>query len=338
MKSADCLQWDPELRGRSLLALSDLSDNEMISLLDLSDALKARHKAGTRGSLLERRQIALVFEKNSTRTRAAAVVAMRGEGGDAEFFAPRDSHLGVKESVADTARVLGRMFDGILFRGFAQGTVETLAGHAGVPVWNGLTDQAHPTQALADLMTIREVFGVLAGVKVLYMGDGRNNVAYSLMTACAKAGMRFAVCCPPSLSPDPERVAEATAIARRTGGTVEVACDPQQVVAGTDVIYTDVWVSMGEEGETDQRYKLLRPYQVNMELVRATGTPPERLLFLHCLPAFHDSQTRVTAQSGALEVTDEVFSAPFSRVFDQAENRMHTMKALFVASMAEVTA
>ncbi len=326
--------WNPALYGRSLLTLSDLSHAEMMDLLDLAVALKARRQAGVRGSLLERRQIALVFEKHSTRTRAAAVVAVREEGGGAEYLNPQDIHLGAKESVADTARVLGRMFDGILFRGFVQQTVQGLAQYAGVPVWNGLTDIAHPTQALADLMTIREVFGRLSGLRVVYIGDGRNNVALSLMIACAKAGMRFVNCTPPELTPDAARVAVAADIAAQTGGCVEIQHDPVRGVAGADVLYTDVWVSMGEEAESDARRQLLRPYQVNRERVRQTGTPEDRLLFLHCLPAFHDAQTRFTREIGALEVTDEVFEAPYSRVFDQAENRMHTMKALFVATLA----
>lgn len=329
------INWNTALKGRSLLTLDDLSHSEMIELIDLALTLKARRRSGLRGDLLRRQQVALVFEKLSTRTRAAAVVAARDEGGQAEYLNPQDIHLGVKESVADTARVLGRMFDGILFRGFAQQTVESLAGHAGVPVWNGLTDLAHPTQALADLMTIREVFGRLQDLRVVYIGDGRNNVALSLMLACAKAGLSFVNCTPSALSPDPDRVAWARSVAAATGGDIRIEHDPATGVEGADVLYTDVWVSMGEEAETEARIRLLRPYQVNRACVERTGTPPGRLLFLHCLPAFHDDQTQVTRETGALEVTHDVFESDCSRVFDQAENRMHTMKALFVATMAE---
>jgi ornithine carbamoyltransferase len=328
--------WNPSLRGRSLLTLLDFSDGEMHDIIDLAIALKARRRAGTRGNLLERRQVALVFEKSSTRTRTAASVAIRDEGGAAEYLASSDIHLGAKESVADTARVLGRMFDGILFRGFAQQTVVGLARHAGVPVWNGLTDDFHPTQALADLMTIRESFGRLKGLKVAYVGDGRNNVANSLMIACAKAGVHFANCTPPELPPDAALVDTARAIAQANGATVEIFSDPHRGVKGANVLYTDVWVSMGEEAQKEVRLKLLRPYQVNAALVDATGTPTDQLIFLHCLPAFHDNQTAMTQKSGALEVTDEVFEAPFSRVFDEAENRMHTIKALFVSALTDL--
>ncbi len=327
--------WKPELYGRSLLRMADLTDEEMLSLIDLAVELKARRRAGVRGDLLARRQIALIFEKSSTRTRNAASVAVRDEGGAAEYLTKNDIHLGAKESVKDTARVLGRMFDGILFRGFAQKTVETLAAHAGVPVWNGLTDDFHPTQILADLMTIRECFGRLRGLKVAYVGDGRNNVANSLMMGCVKAGMRFVNCTPEALSPDPMLVREAREVGARTGATVEVVSDPVAGVAGAHVLYTDVWVSMGEEAQKETRLRLLRPYQVNMELVRATGNAGGELIFLHCLPAFHDHETAVTAASGALEVTDEVFEAPFSKVFDEAENRMHTIKALYVSALCD---
>jgi ornithine carbamoyltransferase len=329
------ITWNPSLRGRSLLTLLDFSDDEMHALIDLAMALKARRRAGTRGNLLERRQVALIFEKSSTRTRTAASVAIRDEGGAAEYLARNDIHLGAKESVADTARVLGRMFDGILFRGFSQQTVAGLAQHAGVPVWNGLTDEFHPTQALADLMTIRESFGRLKGLKVAYVGDGRNNVANSLMIACAKAGVNYVNCTPVELSPLASLVDTARAIARNNGATIEVFHDPRRGVRGANVLYTDVWVSMGEEAQKEERLRLLRPFQVNAALVEATGTPAGQLIFLHCLPAFHDHQTVMTQESGALEVTDEVFEAPFSRVFDEAENRMHTIKALFVSALTD---
>lgn len=330
------IKWNPALQGRSLLTLLDFSDNEMHDIIDLALALKARRQAGIRGNLLKRKQVALIFEKSSTRTRTAASVAIRDEGGAAEYLARNDIHLGAKESVADTARVLGRMFDGILFRGFSQQTVVGLAKYAGVPVWNGLTDVFHPTQALADLMTIRETFGRLKGLKVAYVGDGRNNVANSLMIACAKAGVNYVNCTPPELPPDAALVDTARTIAQVNGSTIEIFNDPRRGVRGANVLYTDVWVSMGEEAQKEVRFKLLRPYQVNAALVEATGMPVDQLIFLHCLPAFHDHQTIMTQESGALEVTDEVFEASFSRVFDEAENRMHTIKALFVSALTDL--
>ncbi len=328
------LSWNAALKGRSLLKLTDLSDGEMLELIDLSLALKARRDGGIRGEMLNRKQVALIFEKSSTRTRNAASCAIRDEGGAAEYLTRNDIHLGSKESVADTARVLGRMFDGILFRGFAQKTVDTLARFSGVPVWNGLTDEAHPTQILADLMTMKQQFGVLKGLKLAYVGDGRNNVANSLMSGCAKAGVHYVNCTPPELLPDAALVAEARATAAANGSTVDVVSDPTAGVKGANVIYTDVWVSMGEEAQKEQRLKLLRPYQINRALVQATGVPESEFIFLHCLPAFHDTQTDMTRDCGALEVTDEVFEAPYSKVFDEAENRMHTIKALFVSALA----
>ena len=328
------LSWSPLLKHRSLLKLADLTDGEMLELIDLALALKARRDSGTRGELLLRRQVALVFEKSSTRTRCAASCAIRDEGGAAEYLTRNDIHLGGKESVADTARVLGRMFDGILFRGFSQKTVETLAQHAGVPVWNGLTDEAHPTQILADLMTMKQVFGRLKGLKLAYVGDGRNNVANSLMSGCAKAGVHYVNCTLPELMPDAALVARARAAAAANGSTVDVVADPRAGVRGANVIYTDVWVSMGEEAQQERRLSLLRPYQVNRDLVAATGVPESEFIFLHCLPAFHDAETDITRECGALEVTDDVFEAPFSKVFDEAENRMHTIKALFVSALA----
>ncbi len=322
------------LKGRSLLRLFDLSRQEFFGILDLTERLKAKKGRRTPGALLAGRHLALVFEKLSTRTRCAASVAAADEGGRAEYLSAREIHLGKKESTADTARVLGRMFDGILFRGYRQETVELLAAHSGVPVWNGLTDTDHPTQAIADIFTVREAFGALDGLKLVYVGDGRNNVAVSLMEACAMAGVNFVNCTPPELSPAPDRVARAEAVAARTGCTVQVVHDPHAAVVGAHVLYTDVWISMGEEDQEAERKRLLRPYQVNMDLVRRTGNLEQnRVIFLHCLPAFHDRETEVTRESGALEVTDDVFEAPFSRVFDLAENRMHTMKALFVAAL-----
>lgn len=322
------------LKGRSLLTLLDLSDAEMLELIDFAAELKQRRRSGIRGNLLRRINLAMVFEKNSTRTRCAAAVAAADEGGRTEYLSSRETHLGKKESVADTAQVLGRMFDGIFFRGFRQQTVETLAQYSGVPVWNGLTDDVHPTQILADLLTIKEHFGRLAGLRVSYVGDGRNNVANSLMRGCAKAGMHYVNGTPEELAPDERLVAECRATAERNGGSVKIVYDAAEAVAGSNVVYTDVWVSMGEEDKQEERIKLLKPFQINLPLMQATGNLDNgQVIFLHCLPAFHDNQTDVSRSSGALEVTDEVFSAPWSKVFDEAENRMHTIKAMFVASL-----
>ncbi len=323
-----------DLKGRSLLKISDLADEEMLSLLDLADRLKSKKKRGVRGNLLARKNIALIFEKASTRTRAAFTVAAVDEGGSVEYLGHHDIHLGKKESIKDSARVLGRMFDAIQFRGFKQETVEILARYAGVPVWNGLTDDAHPTQALADLMTIREYFHRLKGLKIVYLGDGRNNVCLSLMMGCAKAGANFVNCTPSELTPDQVRLDDIMAAARRNDCAVTLEKDPEKAVIGAQVIYTDVWVSMGEEAKFNERLRLLRPYQVNMELMRRTGNLDQNgVIFLHCLPAFHNCETELTRTLGALEVTDEVFEAPFSKVFDQAENRMHSIKALMVATL-----
>jgi len=323
-----------DMKGRGLLTLQELDDREFLYLLDLADVLKKRKKSGVRGDLLERKNIALVFEKMSTRTRCAAGVAAADEGGRAEYLSAREIHLGGKESVADTAQVLGRMFDGILFRGYKQSTVEMLQKYSGVPVWNGLTDDSHPTQVLADLMTVRETFGKLKGLKLVYVGDGRNNVANSLMVGCVKAGMHFVNCTPKELSPLPELVQRAEEIALRNKCTVSIIHNPEGAVTGANVIYTDVWVSMGEEAKFAERLKILRPYQVNMNMIQKTGNlKNNKVIFLHCLPAFHDKNTEMTSDIGALEVTDDVFQAPFSKVFDEAENRVHTIKALFVAAL-----
>ena len=327
------LIWKPELYNRSLMRMTSFTDEEMLNLIDLAAQLKARRAAGIRGDLLHRKNVALIFEKSSTRTRNSALVAIRDEGGNAEYLTRPDIHFGKKESVKDTARVLGRIYDGILFRGFAQKTVEDLAKYSGVPVWNGLTDDYHPTQILADLLTIRESFGSLADCTVAYVGDGRNNVANSLMMGCAKAGVRYVCCTPKELWPEERVLAEAEEVARRNGVDVRVFDDPVKGVKGANVLYTDVWVSMGEESKTAERIKLLRPYQINMDLMRATGNIDGRLLFLHCLPAFHDHETDVTRECGALEVTDEVFESKYSKVFDESENRMHTIKALFVSAL-----
>ncbi len=323
-----------DLKGRSLLTLGNLTDGELLQLLDLSAELKAKKKAGTLGESMRGKNVALLFEKTSTRTRCAFAVAAADEGGATEYLDAHSIHLGKKESVADTARVLGRMFDGIMFRGHKHSTVETLARHAGIPVWNGLTDDYHPTQILADFLTLRESFGVLRGLKVVYVGDGRNNVVNSLMMGCAKCGIHFVNCTPPELAPLPELVTWSKNRAEMNGGSVEIVHDPRAGVEGANAIYTDVWVSMGEESQRETRTQLLRPYQVNMEMMERTGNVENgKVIFLHCLPAFHDNQTEVTRESGALEVTDDVFEAPFSKVFDEAENRMHTIKAMMVASL-----
>jgi ornithine carbamoyltransferase len=248
----------------------------------------------------------------------------------------KDLHLGKKESIRDSARVLGRMFDGIMFRGFSQGTIETLAKYAGIPVWNGLTDESHPTQTLADLMTIREYFHGLRGLKVVYIGDGRNNVCLSLMIGCAKTGINFVDCTPRELMPGAQVLNEVNAIAREHKCSLQISHDPKTAVKNAQVIYTDVWISMGEEKKFARRLKLLRPYQVNMELMNRTGMlKDDGVIFLHCLPAFHNNETEITRKTGALEVTDEVFEAPFSKVFEQAENRLHTIKAIMVATLAD---
>ena len=327
----------PCLRGRSLLTLDDVSDREMLDLIALAVAL--RRKKAARGprqrQYLRGRNVAMIFEKASTRTRCAATVACSDEGAHVEYLGKSDIHFGKKESVADTARVLGRMFDGILFRGYAHAHIVELAKYAGVPVWNGLTDDAHPTQILADLMTIQETFGTLAGQRVVFVGDGRNNVSNSLMLGCAKAGVNFVNCCPPELAPTAEMVARCREVAAANRCTIEISADPMTAVAGANVVYTDVWASMGEEDVFQERLRLLRPYQVDMAMMRRTGNiEAGKVIFLHCLPAFHNADTELTHELGALEVTDEVFEAPFSKVFDQAENRVHTLKAVMVATLA----
>lgn len=329
------LSWMDSLKGRSLMRLASFNDEEMLNLVDLAGQLKARRKAGVRGDLLHRKNIALIFEKSSTRTRNSSIIAARDEGGGAEYLTRPDIHFGKKESVKDTARVLGRIYDGILFRGFSQQACEELMKYSGVPVWNGLTDDYHPTQILADLLTIKETFGDLKDCTVAYVGDGRNNVANSLMMGCAKAGIRYICCTPKELWPDETVLAEAEGVAKRNGVDIRVFDDPVKGVKGANVLYTDVWVSMGEEAKTAERIKLLRPYQINMELMKATGNLDGKLMFLHCLPAFHDFNTEVTKECGALEVTDEVFESKYSKVFDEAENRMHTIKALFVSALAD---
>ncbi|MBO2532284.1 MAG: ornithine carbamoyltransferase [Thermoactinomycetaceae bacterium] len=325
------------LKGRHFLKLEDFTPQEISYLLDLSQQLKAQKYAGVLPKLLEGKNIALLFEKPSTRTRCAFVVACVDLGAHPEYLGKDDIQLGKKESVADTAKVLGRMFDGIEFRGFKHETVEELAKHAGVPVWNGLTDKYHPTQILADFLTIREHFGRLRGIKMAYVGDGRNNMGNTLLIGCAKMGMDFRIVAPESLWPEEELVKSAREIAEETGASLTLTEEIDQGVQGVDVIYTDVWVSMGEEDQFAERIRLLKPYQVNMEMIRKTGN--EDVIFLHCLPSFHNLETeigrRIYEKYGLkeMEVTDEVFQSKHSLVFDQAENRLHTIKAVMVATL-----
>lgn len=320
------------LRGRSLLTLADYSAEEIQLLLDTAAKYKALKKAGTLHREHEGKNIALLFEKASTRTRCAFVVAASDLGIHPEFLGKDDIQLGKKESVEDTAKVLGRMFDGIEFRGFAHATVEELAKHAGVPVWNGLTDLAHPTQVLADFLTIQKHVGNLSGSKLVFVGDGRNNVANSLMEGAAKMGMDFRIAAPKALFPDPALVKQAEAFAGKSGATITITDDVQTAVKGVDAIYTDVWISMGEEDKSAERIAQLRDYQVTMDVIQKTGNA--NVKFLHCLPAFHDRLTMVGEQTykahdlECMEVTDEVFRSEHSVVFDQAENRMHTIKAV----------
>jgi ornithine carbamoyltransferase len=324
-----------QLKGRSFLTLRDFTAGEIRFLLDLSHDLKRKKRAGIQGDLLKGRNIVLLFEKTSTRTRCAFETACWDEGGNATFLS--NSQMGKKESLEDTARVLGRFYDGIEFRGFSQQTAEDLARYSGVPVWNGLTDLYHPTQALADLMTLEEHAGKpLAACKLAYVGDARNNVANSLMIICAKLGLQYAAVCPDALRPEPGLLAEMRAVAKESGGTIEVS-GKLEAVKGADALYTDVWVSMGEEAQFAQRIKLLEAYRVDSRLMKLTGQPDT--IFLHCLPAFHDlnTQTALEVQEKyglkEMEVSDEVFRSAASKVFDQAENRLHTIKAVMVATI-----
>jgi ornithine carbamoyltransferase len=319
------------LRGRHFLTLNDYTPDEIQYLLNLSLDLKRLKKAGIRPRNLEGKNIALIFEKPSTRTRCAFVVACYDEGAHPEYLGKDDIQLGKKETVADTARVLGRMFDGIQFRGFKHSTVEGLAKYAGVPVWNGLTDQYHPTQVLADFLTVIEQFGKLRGIGFAYVGDGRNNMANTLMIGAAKMGMDFRIVAPKSLFPEPALVKMAEGFAKETGASVTITDDIKKGVKGADVLYTDVWASMGEEKEMQARIKLLTPYQVNMAMLKATGK--ETPMFLHCLPAFHNNDTEYSKTVGAMECSDELFESKYSRVFDQSENRLHTIKAVMVATL-----
>ncbi len=325
------------LRNRHLLSLKQHTPQEIEYLLNLSTDLKNKKRSGTKGNLLEGKNVALIFEKPSTRTRCAFTVATIDEGGHPEYLGANDIHLGHKESFADTARVLGRMFDGIEFRGFSQKSVEDLAKYSGVPVWNGLTDDYHPTQVLADFLTIRENFGKLKGVRFAYVGDGRNNVAKSLMIGAAKMGLDFRILAPHQLFPEQSIVDAANQIAKGTGARIMVTDRFEDALDGADAIYTDVWVSMGEEEKFAERIELLKPFQVNQHLLSFTNNPDVK--FLHCLPAFHDTLTstgkEVKDKYGldAMEVSDEVFRSANSVVFDQAENRMHTIKAVIALTL-----
>ncbi len=309
------------LKGRSFLTLKDFTSEEIGYLLDLAADLKAKKKQGITGESLKGKNIALLFEKTSTRTRCAFTVAAKDEGGFPEFLGKDDIQMGKKETVEDTARVLGRMFDGIEFRGFSQETVEKLSKYSGVPVWNGLTDEYHPTQILADLLTMKEVFGDITGKKFVFIGDGRNNMANSLMIGCTKMGIHISIIAPKALWPKQELVKLCEGYAMESGGSV-IVTDDRTLVKGADVIYTDVWCSMGEEDRAAERIGLLTDYQVNQALMDATGK--KETIFMHCLPAVRGN-----------EVTEEVLEGPQSVVFDEAENRMHTIKAVMVATLGD---
>ena len=326
------------LKNKDFLKLLDFTPEEIAYLLELAADLKAKKKAGIPHALCQGKNIALIFEKTSTRTRCAFEVAGHDLGMGVTYLAPTGSQIGKKESIADTARVLSRMFDGIEYRGFGQSIVEELAQYADVPVWNGLTNEFHPTQILADFLTIREHFGHLKGINFVYFGDARYNMGNSLMVGCAKMGMHFVACAPEKYFPDAALIAECQAIAMETGATLEFQTDPAKAVQGADVVYTDVWVSMGEPVEVwKERIADLAPYQVNAQLMAQAG---DKAVFMHCLPAFHDHKTIVGKETGeafgrdAMEVTDEVFEGPQSIVFDEAENRMHTIKAVMAATLA----
>ena len=325
------------LKGRNFLTLLDFTPEEITGLLDLAAELKAQKKQSIAHDSLKGKSIALIFEKTSTRTRCSFEVAAYDLGMHVTYLDPTGSQIGKKESIADTARVLGRLYDGIEYRGFGQSIVEELAKHVGVPVWNGLTNEFHPTQILADMLTIREHLGTLKGKKLVFMGDCRYNMANSLMVGCAKLGLHFTACGPEGYFPDPALIAHCEAIAAETGATLSFETDAKKATAGADVIYTDVWVSMGEPMEAwKERLEIMLPYQVNAALMENAG---KQAVFMHCLPAFHDLNTGIGRQIGqefhldALEVTDEVFEGPQSIVFDEAENRMHTIKAVLAATL-----
>lgn len=325
-------------RGRSFLKLLDFTTDEIRYLIELAKNFKNMKRAGVPHRYLEGKNIVLLFEKTSTRTRCSFEVAGYDLGMGVTYLDPGSSQMGKKESIEDTARVLGRMYDGIEYRGFSQELVETLAKYAGVPVWNGLTDLFHPTQMIADLLTIEENFGHLKGLKFTYMGDARNNVGNSLMIACVKMGMHFTACSPSQLFPSDDLVKQAKAIAKETGGSVTLESDVKKGTKGANVLYTDIWVSMGEPDSVwEERIKLLKPYQVNKEAMKNAS---DDAIFMHCLPSFHDLKTTIGQDIHKkfglkeMEVTNDVFESNKSVVFDEAENRMHTIKAVMYATLS----
>lgn len=325
------------LKGRHFLTLKDFTAEEINYLVELAANLKEKKRQGIPVDVLRGKNIALIFEKTSTRTRCSFEVAAYDLGMNCTYLDPKASQIGKKESIKDTARVLGRMYDGIEYRGFEQTIVEELAKYAGIPVWNGLTNEYHPTQMLADLLTIREHLGKVKGVKLVYMGDARYNMGNSLMVLCAKMGMHFVACAPEKYFPDQELVAECQAFAKESGGTITLTENVEEGTKGADVIYTDVWVSMGEPDSVwEERIRELTPYKVTKAVMENAG---KEAIFLHCLPAFHDLETSIGKEMGErfgiseMEVTDEVFESAQSVVFDEAENRMHTIKAVMAATL-----
>ena len=325
------------LKSRHFLTLRDFTPEEITYLIDLAAKFKDMKRRGIPHDVFKTKNVALIFEKTSTRTRCAFEVAAHDLGMGSTYLDPSGSQIGKKESIADTAQVLGRMFDGIEYRGFAQKRVETLANYAGVPVWNGLTNEYHPTQILADMLTIREHFGNLKGRKFVYMGDARYNMGNSLMIGCSKLGLHFTACAPEKYFPNAELVEECKEWAETSGGSVTLETDPEKAVEGADVIYTDVWVSMGEPDEIwAERIKELTPYKVTKELMAKAS---DEAIFMHCLPAFHDLETKIGAEMGErfgikdMEVTDEVFQQNAEIIFNEAENRMHTIKAVMAATL-----
>ena len=330
-----------DLKGRCFLTLMDFTPAEIRYLLDLAHELKAKKKAGIKGTTLTGKNIVLLFEKTSTRTRCSFEVAAMDEGGGATYLDPKSSQMGKKESIADTAKVLGRFYDGIEYRGYSQEVVEELASNAGVPVWNGLTDVDHPTQILADILTIEEhIDKPLSDVKVVFVGDIRNNMSYAWMYGCAKMGMKFAAYGPSELAEqvDSSVLEKVSAVAAETGAEITVSSD-SSCLEGADVIYTDIWASMGEEDQIPERVRMLSPFKVTEEMMAQTGNPD--CLFMHCLPSFHDFKTTMAADQMALgydirEVTEEVFSGKNSVVFDEAENRLHSIKAVIVATIGDL--
>jgi ornithine carbamoyltransferase len=326
-----------DLKGKNFLKLLDFTPEEISGMIELAADLKKKKKAGELVDVLKGKNIAIIFEKTSTRTRCSFEVAAHDLGMGVTYLDPDGSQIGKKESIADTARVLGRMFDGIEYRGFEQTIVEELGKYAGVPVWNGLTNEFHPTQILADFLTLHEKFGYLKGLKFVYMGDARYNMGNSLMVGCAKMGMHFVACAPKKYWPNQELVNECKAIAKETGATIEFDENPMTATRGANAIYTDVWVSMGEPDSVwEERIHDLMPYRVTMDLINNAA---ENVVFMHCLPAFHDLKTKIGKEIyekfglDCMEVTDEVFESKYSVVFDEAENRMHTIKAVVAATM-----